>query len=305
MTGTNSPSTAAEQPINWHRVILASGLLVIGFGLPLYRLTNFAVGHELYSHLVLIPLVSAYLLWIDRHRFVPIGTRVSPGWTALFLIAGTVLLTGYFLASNASAPVPLQDLLALAVYALVLLLAGLCCWFLNRETLRVFAFPLVFLFFLAPFPARVEAALESLLQHGSAPAAHFLLSLIGTPVMRDGTFFQLPGFHMQVAPECSGIHSTLALFITSIVAGRVLLRTTWGRVVLTVAVLPLALLRNGLRVATIGELCVRLGPEMINSYIHRQGGPIFFAISLVPFSFLLILLLKMERKKKITAVSAA
>ena len=94
-----------------------------------------------------------------------------------------------------------------------------------------------------------------------------------------------------MAPECSGIHSSLVLFITSLLAGYLLLNSPWKRAVLVLAVVPLALLRNGLRIVTIGQLCVHVSPDMINSYIHRKGGPIFFALSLIPF-FLLLLFLR-------------
>jgi len=40
-------------------------------------------------------------------------------------------------------------------------------------------------------------------------------------------------------------------------------------------------------VLVIGMLCVRIGPAMIHSVIHRRGGPLFFALSLIPL-FLLI-----------------
>jgi len=63
-------------------------------------------------------------------------------------------------------------------------------------------------------------------------------------------------------------------------------------------VLPIALARNGLRVFVIGELCVRIGPEMIDSYIHHHGGPIFFALSLIPFSLVLLWLVKADRRAR-------
>jgi exosortase/archaeosortase family protein len=59
--------------------------------------------------------------------------------------------------------------------------------------------------------------------------------------------------------------------------------------------IPLGLLRNGFRVFTIGELCVHLGPQMIDSPIHHRGGPIFFALSLIPLFILLVVLQKYER----------
>jgi exosortase/archaeosortase family protein len=100
---------------------------------------------------------------------------------------------------------------------------------------------------------------------------------------------------MEVAPQCSGIHSSLALFILSLLAGHLFLRSRWKRATLALAVIPLALLRNGFRVFTIGQLCVHIGPEMIDSYIHRHGGPFFFILSLVPFCILLFFLMKSDR----------
>jgi exosortase/archaeosortase family protein len=107
--------------------------------------------------------------------------------------------------------------------------------------------------------------------------------------------FRLPGISLEVAPECSGIHSTLVLFITSLLAGQLLLRRTWKRTVLWLAVIPLALLRNGFRVFVISELCVHVSPQMIDSPIHHHGGPVFFVLSLAPFFLLLYFLRKGER----------
>jgi exosortase/archaeosortase family protein len=80
------------------------------------------------------------------------------------------------------------------------------------------------------------------------------------------------------------------LFITSILAANLFLKTPWRRVALIAVVIPLAILRNGFRILVIGLLCVHLGPQMIHSLIHRRGGPLFFVLSLIPFLFLLWLL---------------
>jgi exosortase C (VPDSG-CTERM-specific) len=295
-TPSTLPKDLAPNPGNWRKFLLASAVLFFCFAAPLFQLARFALNSELYSYIILIPVVSAYLVWLKRPQLAPSGERLSPVWTMLFGFAGAGLLVGYLLNLFSADPQVPQDILALAMGSLVLLFIGLCCKFLSQPTLRAVAFPVCFLVFLAPLPIVVENGLETFLQHGSSIVAQSFFQIIGTPVFRDGTVFHLPGFTMQVAPECSGIHSTLALFITSLVAGQVLLRSPRNQALLALAVLPIALFRNGLRITTIGELCVRIGPEMINSYIHRQGGPIFFIVSLVPFSLLLILLLKIDRK---------
>jgi exosortase C (VPDSG-CTERM-specific) len=166
----------------------------------------------------------------------------------------------------------------------------------GSSNFRVITFPLVFLIFFIPLPVQIEHAIESFLQRGSASAACALLRFSGMPVFKQGLELHLPGFNMQVAPECSGIHSSLVLFITSLIASRLLMRTNWARAIFVLAVIPLAMLRNGFRIFVLGELCVQVDPAWINSDLHHRGGPIFFVLSLIPFFLLLLLLRKLESK---------
>ena len=274
--------------------LLASAALVVGCGMPLLALARFAVNDELYSYILLVPFISGYLVWLMRGRIPPAETSARR-WAPLPLIAGAAGLAGYWLLPRAGTPAAPEDALALSTFSFVLLFGGVCCCFLGRETLKALAFPLGFLVFMVPFPAGMRSAMETFLQHGSAAVAFAFLRLSGMPVLQQGLVFHLPGFSMEVAPQCSGIHSSLALLLTSLLAGHFFLRTPWKRLSLVLAVVPLALLRNGFRVYTIGELCVHIGPRMIDSYIHRHGGPIFFILSLVPFFFLLFILAKSDR----------
>ena len=124
--------------------------------------------------------------------------------------------------------------------------------------------------------------------------ADWFFRATGTPVLRDGVIFQLPTIVIEVARECSGIRSSWVLFITSLVASHMLLTSTWRRVVLVAFVIPLGIVRNGFRILVIGLLCVHIGPHMIDSVIHHRGGPIFFALSLIPLFLLLIWLRRSE-----------
>jgi exosortase C (VPDSG-CTERM-specific) len=143
-------------------------------------------------------------------------------------------------------------------------------------------FPLFFLAFMIPLPEAAVDFLENASKEASAEVANWLFLISGTPVLRAGAVFQLPGITIEVAKECSGIRSSLVLVITSLLAANMFLHTTWRRALLVCAVIPLGLLRNGLRILVISLLCVHIGPEMIHSVIHRRGGPVFFVASLVP-----------------------
>ena len=53
----------------------------------------------------------------------------------------------------------------------------------------------------------------------------------------------------------------------------------------------------------IGLLCVEVGPQMIHSVIHHRGGPLFFALSLIPLFLLLWWLRRGETPKAYPEIS--
>lgn len=286
----NSPLTARLR----NGFVFAVLVLLLAFGGALhglFRLCTAGDESELYSYILLIPFVSAYLAWLQTPKFPP--ERRPAGLAAGLLLAGGLLAVAAARAFSVPAG---EDVLCLKILAFVLLLAGVCAAFLGRERLRLLAFPLAFLAFMIPLPAGLRVNLETFLQYGSAAAANAMFTVSGVSVFQDNLSFHLPGnIRFNVEPECSGIHSSLVLLITSLVAGHLLLRTPWKQALLVVVVIPLALLRNGFRIYVIGQLCVHYGAKMFDSWVHHRGGPLFFVISLVPFFGLLLWLIKSER----------
>ena len=288
-----SPGKYCER--RWGFLAAIIGLL-LGFGSTLYRLTRFAAESELYSYILLMPFVSLYLVWLKR-RNLPVFSEPSRILAAVFLAAGSAVLAIYWLVDRSTARLMIDDRLAFTTFSFFLYFLGVCCFFVGRHILGHLVFALGLLVFIVPIPAPLMKGVEIFLQYGSALIAEGLFVISGTTFSREDLLFQLPGISIEVAPECSGIHSSLVLFITSLLAGYFFLRSPGKRVALTLAVIPLALLRNGFRIFTIGQLCIHIGPEMINSVIHRKGGPLFFGLSLIPFLLLLYLLQKAERAK--------
>ncbi len=296
-TRKSSPPVVIPRLSGWFPLAICALLVV--FSLPLYHLGRFALRFDLYSHILLIPFISLYLVWNQRDT-LPAQSAPNRLVGQTFFLLGGLVLVGFGVALLTGSKFAEQDFLAATTLGFLLLLWGVNGWFLGPPTLRALGYPLALLVFMIPFPVIVQTGLETLLQYGSAVVALAFFKIAGTPVFNSSLIFQLPGIILEIAPECSGIHATLALFITSIVAGKYFLSTPWKRLVLALAVVPIALFRNGLRVFTIGELCVHISPDMINSYIHRHGGPIFFAISLVPFFLLLRSLYKSDQLAKPT-----
>ncbi len=269
--------------------------LIAVFFSTLVSLVIHVASSELHSYVLLIPFVTGYLIFIRRDQLPKHHSPSIPlGFFAA--LAGFAALALARLPGTSLQPLSENDYLGLMTLSFLCLLIAGGFLFLGRKSLAAAAFPLAFLFFLIPMPDAMADGLETASKLASAEAASLFFSLSGTPFLRQGTIFQLPDITIRVAQECSGIRSSWILFITSLIASNLFLRAPWRRAVLVAFVIPLGILRNGFRILVIGLLCVHLGPQMIHSAIHHRGGPLFFAISLVPLFILIWWLRRMEEK---------
>lgn len=270
------------------------------FSLVLIHLVRFSLGSELESYIPLIPFISLYLLMtrkqggmaqpgpVDRPRFAAIIVGVLAG--ALLVVHG-VLMSGGRILGEASA-------LALSVLSFVTGLLGGAVFCFGWPTFRSALFPWLFLYFMTPIPEPLAHGMRVALQQGSADAASLMFALTGTSVFREGLSFQLPGLTIQVAEECSGIHSTLVLVITSLVAGHLFLRKNWTRLLLVAVVIPLGLVRNGFRIVSISLLTIHVDSRIIDSPLHHRGGPVYFVLSLGVLAVILWGLRRAENRRK-------
>ncbi len=176
-----------------------------------------------------MPLVSASLFILERRR---IFSHVETYWAAGLglLFAGALF---YCYGERHSASLSENDQLFIAIFSAVVILIGgfvLCYGF---RAFRVGLFPLLFLFLTVPIPDFFLDRAIFWLQTASAEVSYAVFQLVGIPVFRTGFIFALPGLTIEIAKECSGIHSSLALLITSLLAGHLFLRSPWKKALLT------------------------------------------------------------------------
>ena len=266
-------------------------LVALLFSQPLVRLMSHAAHNQLHSHIPLVPLIAGYLMYIQRRPPATVY-RTSIGATVLLLAVGLAALAAR---TWWHATLSVNDDLALMALAFVSVVVAGGFLFLGSRWMAAAAFPMSFLIFMVPMPDAMANALEIASMLASADVAAWFLTATGTPLLRDGQLFALPGIVLQVAQECSGIRSSWALFITSLVASHLFLESSWRRLVLVVFVIPLGVVRNGFRILVIGLMCVYIGPHMIDSVIHRHGGPLFFVLSLGPLFLFLLWLRRTEQ----------
>jgi exosortase/archaeosortase family protein len=100
----------------------------------------------------------------------------------------------------------------------------------------------------------------------------------------------LPGVDIEVAEQCSGIHSGLSLFIVGLLAEHALLRDRWKKACFVLCIFPIAIFKNAVRIVTIAWLGIHVNPAFFHGPLHRQGGLPFSLLSLAMMAILIWLL---------------
>lgn len=249
--------------------------------------------NELYSHIVLIPFVSMYFMFLSRKEIVP-DARYAAAAGIPFIVAGIAL---YLIAGSQGIALSKNDYLSAMTSSVVLLWLGGFIVVYGTRSFMAAAFPLLFLVFMIPVPDALMEKVIYQLQVGSTEVTHLLFWLTGIPFYRDGFLFYLQGISIEVAEQCSGIRSSIALLIVSVLAGKVFLKSTSRKLALAVSVFPITIFKNGVRIVMLSLLGTYVDPRILDSNLHKRGGiPIFI------FAFLLLMgvlwLVKRTEKEK-------
>lgn len=275
-------STAAATPLTPNAKRHASFIAMIAVSsLAFYKTLSASVAYSLNnassSHIVLIPLVAFFLLYIERQHIFSI-TRTSVGSGIGLMLTGIFL---YWLASRPPFPQYGNWPLSLGALSVVLVWIGgfvLCYGF---AAFRAGAFPLLFLLLMIPFPDVVLDRVIHALQTGSTEIAYLAFQAVGVPVVRQGFLLSVPGVTIEVAQECSSIRSSMALFITCLLAAHLYLRTGWKMLLFVLLSLPVSVVKNGIRIATLTLLSIYVDPGFLTGRLHHEGGFVFFLIALL------------------------
>jgi len=290
----NKSMASSRKP--WSLFGMLTIALTAAFFLPLWDLAQYGLNNDLYSHCWLMPVVVMYLIWMDRDRISYQDTTPLRVFSIVPLALAVASLSAFWINREQWTGEPYEDYLSSVTFSYVMMVYASAFFTLGKSTLRSITFPLFLALFMIPFPVIVKEGIETFFQHTSAEAAFWMIKLAGISIYREGLVFHLSSIVMEVAPQCSGIRSSLVLFITSLVASHLFLKAGWKRFAIVLFVIPLAILRNGFRISTLAYLCEKISPDMIDSWVHHRGGPLFFALSLIPFFILLYLLWRTEPK---------
>ncbi len=249
--------------------LMAVALLsLVPFWDGIVQMWGWWIHSEEYSHGLLIPPITAFLIWQQRDRLERLPFRGSWWGVALVVLGGAVLALGQ-----------LGTVFVLVQYAYVITLYGLAWAFLGSPALRLIGVPLLILLFMVPLPQFALANLSTRLQLISSALGVDFMRLFNVSVFLEGNVIDLGGYQLQVADACSGLRYLFPLMTLGFLMAYFYKGAAWKRVLLFLSSIPLTVLMNSFRVGTIGIMVEHWGIGMAEGFVHEFQGWALFMVS--------------------------
>jgi exosortase len=163
--------------------------------------------------------------------------------------------------------------------SMLLALAGLVVWYFGVRQLLRWWLPFTLVALSIPLPEIVLSRVALPLQFMASSIGAALLKWREIPVLLTGNVIRIPGHELFVAEACSGLRSLTALISLGVLLGALVLRSPVARVLLIAAVIPVAILLNGVRVFLTGFLVFFVDPKLGEGFMHATEGMLIFGIA--------------------------
>jgi exosortase len=277
--------------VSWFLLLLVATSLALRS--PLAALIRLSLNDERYSYVALIPVMTLSLVLFGR-KTIFLSPRYCPaiGVPIMFLGAGLAGLA------------PMSRHLSVVILELVLIWIGAFILIFGRRAFMAAGFPIGFLFLMIPLPATALNHLVSFLQYSSAYMSEALFKALTIPAMRQGLTISLPGIDIQVAQQCSGIRSSIALVLASSLAGYVILHSNLNRFFLILITIPVVIVKNAVRIVTLSGLALYVDKGFLFGSLHHFGGLCFSLLDLAIVVPLLLHLQKSEARRRTQRIPA-
>ena len=232
---------------------------------------------EDWGHAFVVPLLSLWIVWQQRHQLA----RISPTtfWPGLAPMLLGIVCYFFFIVGF-----PNHMFMGFSV---VLTLAGVCLLLLGPRMFHLLFLPIAYLVFAVSISEQVIIKITFTLQQIAALGAWFILRVISAAggdfmVFISGNTLEVGGRALNVAEACSGMRMVVAFLA---LAGAVALLTTklwWQRTALLLLAVPVAVFNNILRVAVLGLLSM-WKPGLATGDAHMLIGTVLLVLGLGMF----------------------
>jgi len=257
-----------ESTMFWFSFSVLAALFVLAlYKHGLNRMVFAWFNREEYSHGVIIPFVSAFLIWQKKDVLARISFDGSWVGVAVTLTGAVIIALG-----NISA------ITAIMQYGCVIALAGLILAYMGWRGFNKIWVPLVLLFFMIPIPDLMTQEMSRSLQLISSSIGVWIIRLFNISVYLEGNVIDLGVFKLQVVEACSGLRYLFPLMTLGFICAYLYKAALWKRIVVFLSSIPITILLNSFRIGIIGVLVEYWGPSMAQGFLHDFEGWAVFMV---------------------------
>jgi len=269
--------------LSWRGRVLIFLAVLIGLGVtlywkPLYALSVAVLQREGSSHVLFVPFISAYLIWLKLDKIKGITPQIAllPG--GVMAAAGGVL---FMLGQS-------REGFSFPVLSFLLVAGGFILMLFGKEMFKEIGFPLFFLATMIPLPEAVYNQIADWMRQAATWGSVALVKLMGIPLHREGFDIYLPNMHLYVGYACSGIRYLLSYLVFGLAYAFCFKQSFRGRALVVMSAVPLSILGGVLRLSVVFSTAYYIGPIMLEPRPHVLS-------SWSVFTFLLVSVIAVDR----------
>ncbi len=258
-----------------YRLLFLSILFLLTY-IPtfLWMWERWFVHDSYYTHGILIPFVTCFLIWQKREELVqmkPIGSPLGVPLVISGLLIHLVssLLRVYFTSG----------------FSFLIVLIGLILYFYGMAILKKIWFPIAFLVFMIPIPEVAIANISFRMKLFAAELATVCLNHMRLPALREGSVIMMRHANITVDDVCSGLRSLIALTALGSIFAYLMTSTLIKKIFLFFSTIPIAIITNIFRIVFLATIAEIWGPRYAQGFIHDLSGfSVFFLAFILLFS---------------------
>ena len=244
-----------------------------------------------YSHGLLLPLISLYLLWENKEE---ISKAKSPSLWQVNIFGIVLLILG-----QVGFGVGLvSDLLFIRWVSFFISLVGVLLLVFGSSLTWLLAPALLLNFMAKPLPDSLVPALFWPLQNFAAKVSAWVLEITNVPVYLKGNVIEIPGMSLMVEEACSGLRSLMALLTVALIVLFSMPLKFAYKVLIVFLAIAIAVALNIVRVAATGLLAHFYDPKAATGFFHSFSGLIVFVVGLAALYYVGSLLEKREKRSR-------
>ncbi len=227
----------------------------------------FAYG-SYYSHGLLVPVISLFLIWQKRHELRSI--KLEPATAGLWLFVAGIVLHLVSL---------LFRVYFTSGFSMLIVIAGIvwCVW--GKNYMKAILFPIVFLAFMVPLPIVVVISISFQLKILAAQIATALLNVINIPAFQEGSYIRMTHAAIIVEDVCSGLRSLIALLALGALFSYWMPSGKIKRLVMFLSSVPIALVTNVCRIMALAIIGEMWGTRYITGSVESFFGFCVFVLA--------------------------